>query len=467
MPRGRAEIEFAAVGILLVASHVVLIRITCGLNHDTAAIFTAVLPLILGLAVPAALLLALLPRLVAMPASRFAWFALIAVGLLMRLVWFGVVPPLEDDYNRYLWDGAVVAHGASPYTHGPGMFLAGSVAPSGYPHLAPGVEAILGDINYPEMRSIYPSVAQAAFAGAHMLAPFKIDGLRVVFLAGELVTLALLVLLLGRLGRSWVWAIAYWWNPLPAAMLVGLVHVDALIPPFVLGAVLMMATQRPHGAMVLIGLGAGVKVWPLLLAPMVLWPLLRDPRRLLSAGAVLAAALLVAMGPLVWSAMRPGSGLSAYASGWSNNNGFYAWALYGVYLLAGSSPVAEAVFRPLIALATGLIALWMGTRGDSSLASLSVRALVVSAAVFYLSPAQFPWYAAWFLPLAALTGNRALLIASATLPAYYTFFPLWPVASGVWFFYGTAFIHSVPVLAALLWTRYNGGQRFFRAGQTA
>ncbi len=467
LPRGRVEIEFAAAGFLLVASQFVLIRITRGLNHDTAANFAAVLPLILGLAVPAALLLALLPRLVSMPPSRFAWIALIAVGLLMRVVWFGVTPPLEDDYNRYLWDGAVVAGGSSPYTYAPGLFLAGGTAPPGYPHLAPGVEAILGGINYPEMRSIYPSVAQAAFALAHVLQPFKVDGLRAVFLGGELATLALLVTLLGRLGRSWLWAVAYWWNPLPAAMLVGLVHIDALIPPFVLGAVMMMATQRPQWAMVLIGFGAGVKVWPLLLAPMVLWPLIRDPRRLLSAGAVLAGVLLVAIGPVVWSAMRPGSGLSAYAAGWSNNNGFYAWMLYAVYLVAGSWPAAEAIFRPMIALATGAIALWMGVRGDGSLASLSGRALVVAAAVFYLSPAQFPWYAAWFLPLAALTGNRALLVASATLPAYYTFFPLWPVWNGVWFFYGTAFIHSLPVLAALLWARYNLGQRLFQAGQAA
>ena len=80
--------------------------------------------------------------------------------------------------------------------------------------------------------------------------------------------------------------------------------------------------------------------------------------------------------------------------------------------------------------------------------------MVVSAGTFYLSPAQFPWYVVWFLPLAGLCRNWPLLTASALLPTYYLFYPLWPVRNGTWFFHGTAFLHSLPVLGWLLYVWY-------------
>ena len=454
----------AAVGLGLAAAQVGLIRATQGLTHQSVETIASVLPLIVWLAVPAGVLLFAGPQLVRTAPRGIEWLLLVGCGLAMRLAWIGTVPPLEDDYFRYLWDGAVVAHGLDPYGFAPQIVAEGS-APAAYLRIAavPGVAEVLKGINFPELRTIYPSVAQAAFAIAHMIAPFKIDGLRLVFLGAELATLALMIALLRDLGVSPMWAALYWWNPLPAAMLVGLAHVDALIPPLVLGAVLLASRSRPIAAASLVGLAAGVKIWPLLLVPMMLWPLLREPRRLMMAALVLAAVLAVATGPVLLSTGRPGSGLTAYAQGWSNNNAFYAWAVYVVAGASGSWEIAGAGVRLIAALAAGAIALVMAARGDGSAASIGGRALVVAAATFYLSPAQFPWYAVWFLPLAAVAGSWPLLVASATVPFYYLFFPLWHTGQGNAFFYGTAFLHSVPVLFALVYTRGHGG-RVNRAG---
>lgn len=454
LPSGKSEWLFAAAGLALVAAQLVLIRTTLGLDHDTAQTFAAVAPLILGLAIPGLALIAAGPRLVATPPSPCVLLVLVACGLAMRLAWFGTVPPLEDDYNRYLWDGAVTARGLDPYAYPPVSFINGQAPTDTYRQLASGAETVLNGINFPDMRTIYPSVAQAAFALAHLLAPFSIDGLRVLFLAAEIVTLALLLVMLRGLGLSPLWALAYWWNPLMAAMLVGLIHIDALLPPFVLGALLAMSQARPTLALVLLAFGAGVKIWPLILAPLALWQLRREPHRLVMAGLALAAALAIAVGPVVLSALRPGSGLSAYAAGWANNNGFYAWAHYAVYGLAGSWELAEQLLRSALGLATAATALVLATRGDTSLSSICHRALAICAVLFYLSPAQFPWYAAWFLPLAVLAQSWPLLLASATLPAYYLFFPLWPIHNGAWFFYGAALIHAVPVLGWLAWRHY-------------
>ncbi len=44
---------------------------------------------------------------------------MIAIGLGLRAMLLWSEPALEDDYHRYLWDGAVTAHGLDPYRHAP------------------------------------------------------------------------------------------------------------------------------------------------------------------------------------------------------------------------------------------------------------------------------------------------------------------------------------------------------------
>ena len=44
-----------------------------------------------------------------------AFAIMVAAGLAARLILFSSEPILEDDYQRYLWDGAVTASGLNPY----------------------------------------------------------------------------------------------------------------------------------------------------------------------------------------------------------------------------------------------------------------------------------------------------------------------------------------------------------------
>ena len=441
---------FAAAGAAMTAAHAALIWASSGLTHATATTFAAVLPLVLGLGLPAAFGLALAPRLERVAVDRASLGVLIVAGLAMRMLWLGRPAPLEDDFYRYLWDGAVVARGLNPYAVAPETIIGHPDAVAAYQGIAAAGQGIVSKINFPDMRTIYPSVAQLAFALAHLIAPFELDGLRIVFLLAECTTLWLLVTLLRELGRSPLWAALYWWNPLPVFMLVGIAHVDALVPPFVLGALLLANRSKILAALALLGLGAGVKVWPVVLAPILLARLLAVPRQLVVALGVLGAVLALGVGPLLLSALKPDSGLAAYASGWSMQNGFFMWAVWALEQLTGDDEIAERILRGMISLTTAGISLAVAVRGDATLRSTVVRCLIVAASVFYLSPAQFPWYGVWFLPLAALVPSWPLLLASATLPLYYLFYPLWETDRGDMFFYGVAFLHAVPVLGWLL-----------------
>jgi hypothetical protein len=185
-----------------------------------------------------------------------------------------------------------------------------------------------------------------------------------------------------------------------------------------------------------------------LLAPVlgrVLGPSLRPALVAAAAGGLTSAVLCL---PALHSAFSASSGLSAYASGWSVNNMPYAWLSWFVYVLTGSD-VGERILRLSFACIMGCTALGLAWRPVADLDDAARRMLATAALLFYFSPAQFPWYAAWFLPLAAFTGNRPLLLASATLPVYYAFFPLAAAGRAEVHGYGLAALHLLPVLIAL------------------
>ena len=442
--------------LLLLASQIALALLSSGLTHTAVKRLADVAPFIALLSLPAlvGLVCARAMAQVALPARAF-WL-MIAAGLAMRLVWFATPPPLEDDFYRYLWDGAVVAAGFNPYAFSPEQIAQGARIPPALADLATAGRPVLDRINFPDFTSIYPGVAQLAFAAAHRLAPWSVDGLRLVFLMADAATLAVIVALLDDLGRSPMWAALYWCNPLVTLASVAAVHVDALLPPLVLGAFLAIHRARPVLASTLLALAVGVKIWPVLLAPLLLRNSLANWRRLVPAAVIFALVASAALAPLFAEAFSGDSGLRAYAASWRINNAPFAWMSAALgWLMDGDS--ASRLLRLGLAGAGATVALLVAARPVTGLDDHLSRALAIAATVFYLSPAQFPWYALWFLPLAALMQCWPLLLASATLPAYYLFFPLAEMGERDLFQNGVAFLHAAPVWAWLLWRRFGPG----------
>jgi alpha-1,6-mannosyltransferase len=293
-------------------------------------------------------------------------------------------------------------------------------------------------------RRIYPGIAQILFAIAHRLAPWNVNGLRLIFLLADITTLLVLVALLRDLRRSPLWVALFWCNPLMVMATVATVHVDALLPPLILGAFLAMHRRKPILSLALLALASGVKIWPVLLAPLLIRSSLSDHRRLLLpviAFVVIAAATLL---PLLAASGSGHSGLSSYAANWSNDNAPFARAIAFFHWLWGEgSKGAEQLLRLDLVGAGGLVALALAMP-VKDLRDHLTRALAITATLFYLSPSQFPWYALWFMPLAALLQCWPLLLASVTLTIYYASLPLAHVAT----------LHAVPIWAWLLWRRF-------------
>jgi hypothetical protein len=441
-----AAVITLALGAGLLALQVAIALLSPGF-HYAVDLSKAPILLFTGLLLAAALtslpLLGLIPRL---PRSRWLLLTLVLLGLAMRLSLFDSYPVLEIDFYRYLWDGAVVANGFNPYA----LPLA-QVPGSELSTLAQQAGPVFERINYRELSSIYPPLAQLLFAVAHRVDPWHADGLRYLYLAADCTTLVLLATALKRLGLSPCWSLIYWWNPLLIVLTYNGLHMDILLLPLLMAALLLMMARRPVAAGGALTLAAGIKLWPLLLLPFALRPLLARPRRLaLALGVVLVIGGIVLLPMLIFAASGH-SGLAAFGQYWQRNSFLFPQL---VQLLAVVSDDPQWHARLLLGLALTLLPFYLLRREAADMRQTIGYMTITAAALFLLNPVQLPWYCLWFLPLLCIYRQPALLLLIALMPLYFLRFHFDHRGAAAVFDQGIVALQYLPPLLLWLWQRH-------------
>ena len=380
--------------------------------------------------------------------SRAAFLWIIVVGAAMRLVLVPSTIVWETDSYRYLWDGGLVAHGINPYSQSPQEV---KEARDGKRTLDPGIVRLAreaGDtlkwINHPRVTTIYPPGAQATFAIAHWLSPWSVTAWRIVLLGFDAATLVLLVMLLRALSLPIAAVAIYWWNPLLVKSFYGEAHLDVIVMPFVVGALLAAIRGRKVMSAASLALGVGGKLWPVVLLPLVLraQPARRRALAALAVFICLASAILLPM--FVGHGGNAPSGTAAYARAWENNDGLYrlqVW-LWQQSWLAGYAHLAARVMTVAAML---LWLAWLARKPLSGAIELSNAFMLAVAGLFLLSPTEFPWYYAWLVPLLAIHPVFPLLLYTVLMPLYHLHYaePAWVWAEHlpVWGLLITAFVY--------------------------
>lgn len=393
--------------------------------------------------------------------GRAGIIAILAIGLLLRGILFASTPILEDDYYRYLWDGGVAAHGMNPYAHAPAD--AHSVtpqpnAPTSLKTLARESGHVHPRVNHRHLGTVYPPTAQLMFAIAHVIQPWSLFALRGVLFLCDAAALGFLLLLLRRLDQPLVYAAIYWWNPLLIQSTYSNAHMDVIVLPFLLAAVWLVLRRRPFGTGIAAGLAIGAKLWPVILAPILLkrLGLRRRERRWAAAGCAL---ILIPMAFYLAPALELGdrSGFFAYSDEWEMNDALFMAvhkaAETATHFVApnASDLIVGRLARALTAALLLLVISWLvypPLRDDRDLLR---RCMWVVAALFLLSPTQFPWYYLWLLPFLALSPQPALMALTVMLPIYYLKF--WYAAhDDVRFFHNVVvWLEYAPVFVLLAW----------------
>ncbi len=381
--------------------------------------------------------------------SRGMLVWILAVGLALRMATGFSVPAFEDDFYRYMLDGGVSANGFNPYAVVPEDLLdEDSGVEQGLRTLALDAGHVAERVNHPWLKTVYPPIAQLAFATAHWISPWNLPAWRLVLGLVDLATLGLLAIFLVRKKLPLVLLMIYWWNPLFIKETYNSCHMDLLTLPFVIGAMLAHDRGRYGWSATLLALATGTKLWPIVLLPLVLRPLLSRPLKLCSYGLIFAVITVCCALPVRIGGLDESSGFVKYMATWEMNDGLYMLLLWFAELmpLAWDDHVVARILAAVILAAVILVVI----RRDRPEAFCR-RALVIIATVFLLSPTQFPWYAMWFLPFLVGSPRMSLLILTPLLPLYYMRFAFRDNGLVHLFDYGVVWIEYLPVYGLLIW----------------
>jgi len=335
-------------------------------------------------------------------------WAILGVALAARLVTvLAGGPQLSDDLWRYIHDGRQLAGGANPYATTPQELGAPT---SG--------DAILDQINHPQLVTIYQPVSQYVFAALWLAHPQGTDPLAVTTfrLGFVLFDLWIIVLLLGWLrdeDRSPWWVIAYAWHPLVISEVAGSGHQDVIGIALLLASLRLVGRGRSSPGVGMAWLGGvafagalAVKPVVLPLAIPLLWAMRTQPRAVAAAGFGGMLAIVAVYLPFVsWGGGmgRLWDTAGAFVGTWSFNSSLHGPLVY----ITGSKAIAGVI------LGGGLLGvLWVCmARGFDVWRTATV---FMFASLLFSSTAH-PWYLLWALALAAGRFNWGIWVYSLTV----------------------------------------------------
>jgi len=431
MTSSRSTLNIGALAILLAGALFLVRWITPEFGPGR---FTADHPVILlcsGLIIAGAawvLMILMLRKTEISAKSVLSFFLLLGLGL--RVLFFGSTPVYENDYERYLWDGSVVASGENPYRFSPAeIFEAGEIGARSEPDLtrlalrSNEADYLTGEINSPALTTIYPPAAQAVFTAAHWIAPYKKWGLKLMFLAIEILGLAALLAALRARELPLLWSSAYWLNPVIIFTTYNGLHMDVLLVPPLMAAVWWVG-RHPIRAAIMLSLAAAIKIWPLLLAPVLFRGWRHRPMLYCGIAALIGTLTLASLAPMLF-ALGSESGLAAYSVNWTNSSFLFPGLRDGLGVFFETPDRAA---RYLIALLLTGLSLWLGFRISPDKTLIPAHLMILSAAFVFLSPTGYPWYFIWFLLFLPFALNhwsaRGLALLTIGAAAYFARFQI-------------------------------------------
>ncbi len=326
-----------------------------------------------------------------------------SVAVLLRLIALPLAP--SDDLWRYQWDGEIQGAGFNPYLNAPDDSRLESVR-ARFPKWE--------RINHRDYQVAYPPGAELLFKALKLVSDRPLL-YKILFAAADLATAGVLLLLIGGKSR-YSQAAWYAWNPLIVYSFAGAAHFDSLMILSMMAGILFLsrsvvATEARRkwlfafAAATAFGLAISLKLMPVLLLLVCIWPL-----------GVRAVTLFVSLA--IPAALGCFYGLSNVVESLgrfvpvTRLNDLFWWSIEDLFW--ANTHQRNYHYNVILVLCVVLISIlfvrnW--TRGM----------LWVLGAVLILSPVLHPWYCAWILPLATWKRAYAWHVLSVTLFVYYLF----------------------------------------------
>ncbi len=318
--------------------------------------------------------------------DRGAIFLIVAFGLLFRLTLVPHAIVGSDDIYRYIWDGRVSAAGINPFAHFPTDAQLAPLATADLP----------ARVNHPEMRSVYPALAQGLFWLSNRLFGDSVQGMKLLMVCLDGITVGLLIVFARSRGRSLMPILIYAWSPLPVLYFGLDGHIDALGIPFLILALVFLCSDRPLRGSIALGVGALAKLFPLLIVPLLL-RFGKGYRRVIFAA---IPPIMVLLGCLLFYEPTGGviESLKTFGSRWEFNGSIFSI----FYFLGATNETAHSICGVLIV--CWILALVFLNRPFLEKVFWGFVGFVL------LSPVVHPWYLTWLAALVALRWSTAVFV---------------------------------------------------------
>lgn len=379
---------------------------------------------------------------------------IMVTGVILRLVMVPSTPILDTDFYRGLWDGAVTANGMNPYRYSVKDVLEGAEGvPERLVELADASEQTAERVNHPGLRTIHPPLAQAVFAISYLVLPWNLVIWKLLLMVFDIIAFVIMFSIFQNLKLPLACLAIYWWNPLLIMGIYNSGHMEMIMLPFLAGSLLLAMRKNYPGAAATLALAMGVEFWPVILLPVVLRPLFKEPRKLAGPIAVFALITIALFLPMMIAGLGPVAGVTACIRQGQANGALFLLIFLPiklvVRLLSISPDMARIVARGVALVLVLVFSASIIRTEENSPHKLAQRFLAVTAAVFFLSPVPTPWHFVWMLPFLAVRPRQSLLLATALLPLYYLRFLFETHDMTGVFDYGIVWIEFAPVLFLL------------------
>ena len=339
--------------------------------------------------------------------QQLSAFFVFSWALVFHVLGIFGAPLFEDDYFRYLWDAYQSMQLGSPFGIAPSVYFEGELSKNIPDHF----QSILGQINYPDIPTIYGPSLQYSFILAYLIAPGEIWALQFIYSVFDL----LLIIILLKLAKPNM-VMLYAWSPLVFKEVVLTAHPDGFGVFLFITSMFFLHRKYFYGAAIFLASSVAAKVFALIFVPFLL--IQCKPRHWLA----FLLTLVVLYSPFLINGQSDLIGLSAMAQNWEFNSAFYG--LFTLFLNAGQAKLLLAIMLCLFFswyffhyLKPSFSRHWPFYSFPKT--SQLIRGDWLMGALLLCAPVINPWYLLWVLPFAVLHNHVSVWLASVMVMLAY------------------------------------------------
>jgi len=342
------------------------------------------------------------------PSAKFVFLW----ALTFHIIGIFGMPIFEDDYFRYLWDAYHTVNLGTPYGIAPSDYFSSETITSNTT-INPQFQTILGQINYPDIPTIYGPVLQYSFLLGYAASPGEVWPLQLLYSAADMLVIVLLL----RLATP-RFVLLYAWSPLVFKEIILTAHPDGVGVLLLISAV--WSHHRGHlvACALFLAMSVAAKVFAILLVPYLLI------RAKVKHGVLFVLTLVLLYIPLLINSDSDVIGLKAMAQAWEFNS-----ALFGLLLLGFSAQTSKLLLASLLLIFMAGYLFYYYKSGQPTPANRHsspqhhsnsiVRGDWVMGLFLLCAPVINPWYLVWVLPFAVIHPRLTVWVASSVIMLAY------------------------------------------------